>query len=284
MSVVAFGFNLDVQKSENNTTILKNPESNIFINRNSILIGDKIGSGSYSLIYLGFYNDLSLHVAVKTETSLKLTLKQIKKMLKLSHENLIKFYGVCPLDNSEHLIIMELASPKGSLRKFIDDAPFRIKLSTKLNWLKQIAYGMQYLHYNEITHRDLKADNIVFDKYPENFHELESVKLKIIDISTMYGTPTHMSPEAFEDCYNFKSDVWSFGCLAWEIMTQFNLKEYFKQISIFELSLQKTGMKLSDIDFKPIKDLIEICWEKDTDLRPSFSDILIMLDKINSEE
>ncbi|KAF7309804.1 Protein kinase domain-containing protein [Mycena indigotica] len=74
---------------------------------------------------------------------------------------------------------------------------------------------------NQILHRDLKPDNVFLD-------ENNTVKLGDFGLSkalstasfanTYVGTPYYMSPELMQEkAYDSKSDIWSLGCLIYEL-------------------------------------------------------------------
>ncbi|EGC29967.1 hypothetical protein DICPUDRAFT_13537, partial [Dictyostelium purpureum] len=78
--------------------------------------------------------------------------------------------------------------------------------------------GINFLHNNNIIHRDIKCQNILLSS---------DFNVKIIDFgiskyteykaSTITGTPTHMSPETRRGETCFSSDIWSMGCTAIEM-------------------------------------------------------------------
>ena len=84
--------------------------------------------------------------------------------------------------------------------------------------------GLYYLHKNKILHRDIKTINMFLGK--DN-------KIKIGDLGvakllnytnnfahTVVGTPYYLSPELCEEKpYNHKSDIWSLGCVLYELCT-----------------------------------------------------------------
>ena len=86
----------------------------------------------------------------------------------------------------------------------------------------QIAIGVYHLHSKNILHRDLKTMNILLTK--DNKVKIGDLGLaKCLEASdqlahSKVGTPYYLSPEVCEDKpYNRKSDIWSLGCILYEI-------------------------------------------------------------------
>ena len=110
------------------------------------------------------------------------------------------------------------------------------------------------MHDRRIMHRDLKPANI--------FLTLDStVKVGDLGLSrelsqdtiqahSKVGTPLYMSPEVLRgDGYDFKSDIWSLGCLLYELAM---LKSPFKAEG---LNLYSLFQKISQGEFQPINDM-----------------------------
>lgn len=105
----------------------------------------------------------------------------------------------------------------GDLVKYFKFNPLLEEDNLKKFFYK-ILKGIDYLHENQIIHRDLKLDNILIDK---------NMNPKICDfgISSEYdetkniidtgGTPAYLSPEVIKAEGNVcpKSDIWSLGVL-----------------------------------------------------------------------
>lgn len=84
-------------------------------------------------------------------------------------------------------------------------------------------HGLQTLHRMNIFHRDIKAANILLTKDNE---EAKLADLNVSKISksglavTQTGTPYYASPEVWSDLpYNGKCDIWSLGCVLYEMAT-----------------------------------------------------------------
>ena len=82
--------------------------------------------------------------------------------------------------------------------------------------------GIKALHDLKIVHRDIKCANIFLTKNG-------GVKLGDLNVSkvankglmhTQTGTPYYASPEVWKDRpYDNKSDIWSLGCVLYEMIT-----------------------------------------------------------------
>ena len=87
----------------------------------------------------------------------------------------------------------------------------------------QITKGLRAMHEKNVMHRDLKCANVFMNKDG-------TVKLGDMNVSkvannkglnfTQTGTPYYASPEIWLDKpYDIKSDVWSLGCVLYEMTT-----------------------------------------------------------------
>ena len=109
-----------------------------------------------------------------------------------------------------------------------------------LDWFVQISLALKHIHDRKILHRDIKTQNIFLTSR-------KLIKLGDFGISkvlrgtmecarTAIGTPYYLSPEICENKpYNFKSDVWSLGCVLYELTT---LRHAFDSDSIKGICLQ----------------------------------------------
>jgi len=100
---------------------------------------------------------------------------------------------------------------------------------------------------------------------------------------TVVGTPYYLSPELCEEKpYNHKSDIWSLGCVLYELCT---LKHPFESNNQGALILKIVRGKYNPISSQYSKDLsnmVDSCLCKDYKKRPSINDILnfpIMVEK-----
>ena len=87
--------------------------------------------------------------------------------------------------------------------------------------LVQMYMGINALHRLRIMHRDLKTANVFLtDDNVVKIGDLNVSKIARQDglNYTQAGTPYYASPEVWRDRpYDFKSDVWSMGCITYEM-------------------------------------------------------------------
>lgn len=78
------------------------------------------------------------------------------------------------------------------------------------------------MHELNIIHRDLKSANVFLNK--NGYVKLGDMNVSKVGslCSTQTGTPYYASPEVWKDVpYDAKSDIWSLGCVLYEITTLF---------------------------------------------------------------
>lgn len=154
--------------------------------------------------------------------------------------------------------------------------------TTRQKILIGIARGMIYLHKNYIIHRDLKPGNILLDDdFNPHITDFGLSKVHVTGRSQnqtqALGTSIYMAPEVIEGTgYNWKADVYSYGILMYEVITDTIPYPLFQnhKMSIFQFN-NKVVKENYRPEFKgPIKEalqkLIEECWSPDVNKRPTF--------------
>ena len=121
-------------------------------------------------------------------------------------------------------IVMEYANNGDLYQKIEQHKKNGTLFSEELIWrmLIQIISGLKALHDINIMHRDIKSANIFMDQ--DFACKLGDMNVsKLADVNglnyTQTGTPYYASPEVWRDePYSFKSDIWSLGCVIYEMI------------------------------------------------------------------
>nr|XP_004231067.1 serine/threonine-protein kinase STY46 isoform X1 [Solanum lycopersicum] len=251
----------------------------------------KIASGSYGDLYKGTY--CSQEVAIKILKSERLNTElqtefaqEVYIMRKVRHKNVVQFIGACT--SPPNLCIVTEYMSGGSVYDYLHKQRGSFKLPTVLKVAIDVSKGMNYLHQNNIIHRDLKAANLLMD-------ENEVVKVADFGVARVKaqtgvmtaetGTYRWMAPEVIEHKpYDHKADVFSFGVVLWELLTGKIPYEYLTPLQAAIGVVQK-GLRPTIPKHTPPKlaDLLETCWQQDPTSRPDFSAIVDILQQIAKE-
>jgi NIMA (never in mitosis gene a)-related kinase len=118
-----------------------------------------------------------------------------------------------------------------------------------LNYFHQLVLALEELHKKNIIHRDLKAANIFLTDNSQRvlLGDMNVSKINKQDFArTQTGTPYYASPEVWrEDPYNCKTDIWSLGCVIYELCM---LHPPFQAKNLEELCIKVQEKKISPFD------------------------------------
>jgi hypothetical protein len=265
------------------------------INVEEFTLEQQIGSGSFSEVYRGKW--MGAPVAIKRFLLIDVEaqrevlddfLKETTLMSSLHHPNIVIFFGASK--KHPHLYILTEFCERGSLYSILKNKNIALSMRKTLNMAIDTARGMSYLHSSNppIIHRDLKTANLLVDK---NW----AVKVadfglsRVVDQSrqmTLCGTAETAAPEVLckSGSYTEKADVYSFGIVLWEMISR---KPLYPDLNFFELS-----QKVVHEDFRPdVKELpdktppelvklMQDCWQKRAEKRPTFDEVREILEKI----
>lgn len=99
----------------------------------------------------------------------------------------------------------------------------RFSLDKVKDYSTQILNAMLYLSENRIIHRDLKPQNILIkDNHIKicDFGFAKKLSASTNFLQSMKGTPLYLAPEIVKEIkYTEKVDIWSFGCIIYELFT-----------------------------------------------------------------
>ncbi|CAA3018295.1 serine threonine- kinase HT1 [Olea europaea subsp. europaea] len=292
--------------SSQNGSVVASPrltiDESVLIDPKSLFIGSKIGEGAHGKVYQGKYGDRIVAIKVlncgnTSEERAMLEnrfIREVMMMSRVKHENLVKFIGACkdPL-----MVIVTELLPGMSLRKYLSSVrPKQLEMHVVLNFALDIARAMDCLHANGIIHRDLKPDNLLLTANHKSVKLADFGLAREETVTEMMtaetGTYRWMAPELYSTVtlrqgekkhYNNKVDVYSFGIVLWELLTNRMPFEGMSNLqAAYAAAFKQERPNLSEDIPTDLAFIIQSCWVEDPNMRPSFSQIVRMLNEFLS--
>ncbi|XP_033969117.1 tyrosine kinase receptor Cad96Ca isoform X1 [Trematomus bernacchii] len=228
---------------------------------------------------------------VDTEVSIMRKLVHHKNILQLLDWNTTE---------EPYILIMEYVT-YGTLRTFLQTNRAHLSEDPELQSLLtiasyHIALALQHLRSKMIVHCDLALRNIMVNKFPWEVKVAEFGLAR--DLTRMTSRRSSSSrwrnprqrvplrwypPEYFKNnYYSFKGDVWAFGIVLWEMQTFGTLPYPNLETSEAVMYHICIGHKNTNPEgCRPeILHIMKDCWLEPYTLRPSFTDIVRMLENI----
>ena len=249
----------------------------------------KIGEGSYSTVLkVQRIEDGNIY-ALKRVKFYKLSekekenaLNEIRILASVKNKNVISYKEAFFIEKDSSLgIVMEYAD-NGDLFQLITERKKTKNYFTEQEvWkiLIQLLNGLKALHDFKILHRDIKSANVfLFKGGVCKLGDLNVSKVARKGLGyTQTGTPYYASPEVWEEKpYDSKSDVWSLGCVIYEMIT---LRPPFQAKSMEELYKKVMRGNYPRIPSKYSEDLsdtIKLMIQVEAGARPSCEELLKM--------
>ncbi|KAI5097963.1 serine/threonine-protein kinase ULK3, partial [Silurus meridionalis] len=190
------------------------------------LLTEKLGSGTYATVYKAYRKtDNREAVAVKVvskkslnKSSMENLLTEIEILKTVRHPHIVQLKDF-QWDNENIYLILEWCSG-GDLSRFIRSRRILPERVARL-FLQQMACALKFLHERNISHLDLKPQNIL----------LSGNVLKLADFgfaqymspwdeqSSLRGSPLYMAPEIVcRRQYDARVDLWSVGVILYEAL------------------------------------------------------------------
>ncbi|XP_057563571.1 serine/threonine-protein kinase Nek3 isoform X4 [Hippopotamus amphibius kiboko] len=154
-----------------------------------------------------------------------------------------------------------------------------IRLPKILNWFTQMCLGVNHIHKKRVLHRDIKSKNVFLTQNGKvklgDFGSARLLSSPMAFACTYVGTPYYVPPEIWENTpYNNKSDIWSLGCILYELCT---LKHPFQANSWKSLILKICQGSMSPLPSRysyELQHLIKQMFKKNPSHRPSATTLL----------
>jgi serine/threonine protein kinase len=272
------------------------------------VIESQLGAGGMGEVYRARDERLRRTVAIKfilqsqdeDQERRARFLQEARAVSALNHPNIVTIHEI-GTENGQDYLVMEYLTGR-SLDELIPREGLRFNLA--VNYGLQISKAMCAAYNAGIVHRDLKPANVMV---------LESGLVKVLDFGlaksiatpgpsdttltaiplktqqgSIMGTAAYMSPEQAEgDNVDARSDIFSFGCIFYEMVTGISPFLRGSVISSMTAVLRDEPKPLSEVD----KDLpvdaetfIQRCLQKNRDRRiQSWADLRVLLEELKEE-
>ncbi|EHA98418.1 Tyrosine-protein kinase Tec [Heterocephalus glaber] len=248
----------------------------------------ELGSGLFGMVRLGKWQ-AQYKVAIKVIREGAMCeedfIEEVKVMMKLTHLKLVQLDGVCTQQKPIYIVteLMEL----GCLLNFLQQRRGVLSRDVLLSMCQDVCEGMEYLERNRFINQDLAARNCLVN---------EAGVVKVCDfgmaryvLDDQYTSSSGAKfpvkwcpPEVFNySRFNSKSNVWSFGVLTWEVFTEGRMP--FEKNSNYDVETMVTqGHQLyrPKLVSKYMYEVMLRCWQEKPEGRPSFEDLLHMIDEL----
>ena len=195
-------------------------------------IEQELGRGGASTVYRAQDPSFAREVAVKVlpreithSENLMAAMVRFRRELKtiasLEHPAIVPVYDVGEEGGQPFFVMRYMAG--GSLVDWIKRGPMSLEDTAII--VEKLASGLNYAHQKGIIHRDIKPDNVLFDKDNHPYlTDFGVAKLTERDISVTsddpIGSPAYLSPEQLEEGeVDGRSDIYSMGVMIYEMLT-----------------------------------------------------------------
>ena len=193
----------------------------------------KLGEGAYGTVYLAFNLMTKAKVSMKKINKVKeneideLEIKnEINILKRLDHPNILKILEFYSTPKAYYIITSYC-----QCGELYDQIKYNYNENQLAVLFYQVFSGLNYLHSQNIVHRDLKLENILITEIEvDNKTGKNYFWIKIIDFGTakifeknkneqtVVGSSYYIAPEVLQKKYNEKCDTWSAGVILYMLI------------------------------------------------------------------
>ncbi|EKF99282.1 serine/threonine protein kinase, putative [Trypanosoma cruzi] len=185
--------------------------------------------------------------------------QELNVSLRVQHPNIIPFLESFVHDRALYVVLAYAEG--GDLEAYLEELQREKKPLQQvllLRWFEQLLRALQCCHGQNIMHRDVKPSNIFLNAdatelYLGDFGSAKALLRSASLTSTFVGTPFWISPELLMGTpYSFPSDVWSLGCVFYEMVA---LRRPFAPTSFASLVQQITSGDIAPLPASTPEDI-----------------------------
>ncbi len=248
----------------------------------------KVGTGGSAVVYKARDTFLDKPVAIKilvrsaSETEKLRFQREAQIIGSLKHANILGVLDFGLTEDGEPYLVLDFVEGETLFHRLLTRGVPTLDESFPI--LVQAARGLAHAHAKDIVHRDIKPSNLMLVRNSEG-----EIAVKILDFGLAKslvsehdltapgvapGTFVYMAPEQIQGQEtDTRTDIYSFGCMAFELLTGFAPFEADSAVELFNLHLRQappSALEHSSLEIPRELDLIiQRCMSKKPDDRYS---------------
>ncbi|KAI4355327.1 hypothetical protein L6164_004110 [Bauhinia variegata] len=235
------------------------------------ILGPRIGSGSFAVVWRSRHRHTGLEVAVKEIDKKQLSRKVSENLLKeisilstIDHPNIIRLFEAIQTQDRIYLVLEFCGG--GDLDAYIRRHG-KVSEAIARHFMRQLAKGLQVLQEKHLIHRDLKPQNLLLatgEATPllklGDFGFARSLTPQGL-ADTLCGSPLYMAPEIIQNQkYDAKADLWSVGAILFQLVTGRPPFDGNSQLQLFQNILTSTELQFPHVALKELHpDCLDLC-------------------------
>lgn len=203
---------------------------------------DTIGKGAFGTVYKVRDTRTKIVYAIKQMEYNENNRKEVEIQAGLNDDHVVRIFDTIPLLHERELCVVMEFCEAGNLMQWIKRIRKHHMVTELLvlHMLTEICEAVYSCHQKKIIHRDLKPENVLLD-HRRRVKLADFGVARIVDqmsiAKSFCGTPPYIAPELFLSYmslmntghltgYDAKCDVWSIGCILWDMSNHKDLFVY----------------------------------------------------------
>ncbi|XP_031429644.1 kinase suppressor of Ras 1 isoform X2 [Clupea harengus] len=266
-------------------------------------LGELIGKGRWGKVHRGrWHGEVAvrlLEIDGNNQDHLKLFKNEVMNYRQTRHENVVLFMGACM--NPPQLAIITSFCTGRTLYSVVRDSKSTLDINKTRQIAQEIVKGMGYLHAKGIVHKDLKSKNVFYDTNKVVITDFGLFGMSGVvqegrredQLKLPHGWICYLAPEIVrrmgagvnEDRLPFSNaaDVYAFGTIWYELQARdWPITMQPAEATIWQVGSGEAIKKvLTEISLgKEVTEILSACWSYCLEVRPTFSQITDMLEKL----
>jgi hypothetical protein len=255
---------------------------------------EQLGVGSFGQVHMARETRTGAIVALKRahkqyleDRELESFNREVRILASIRHPALLRLCSYVPANNPRNenpAIAIEFAR-YGPLENFIQGRAVHKEWDLTQRYIVAygIAVGMMVLHKRFIIHRELNPDNVLIDEHFEpkigSFANSKAAHAKLsLNQTAGVGTPLYQAPEILEgEPYGREVDVYAFGIIFNATITgeaPYQAMGFRNPMLLVTKVMEGVRPTLAPNISPKWTALIERCWNRHSDRRPTFEGIV----------